>query len=163
MGSPLILSKPISGENLYIYLTMSDSTVSSVLIKEEYRVQKLIYYMGYALLDAKTRYPMVEKMALALVISAKKLRSYFQAHTIVVLTNQPLRQIMQKPEASGRLVQWAIELEEHDIQYQPRTKIKRQAAVDFVIEFTSNRLRKKRINLGALLVWKLYVDGSLNR
>ncbi|KAK9175127.1 hypothetical protein WN944_027133 [Citrus x changshan-huyou] len=100
-------------------------------------------------------------MALALVISAKKLRPYFQAHTIVVLTNQPLRQVMQKPEASGRLVQWAIELEEHDIQYQPRTKIKRQAVVDFVVEFTSNRLRKERINLGALLVWKLKVKGLL--
>ena len=89
MGSPLILSKPISGENLYIYLTMSDSTVSSVLIREEGIVEKPIYYVGYALFDAKTRYPMVEKMALALVISANKLRSYFQAHTIVVLTNNP--------------------------------------------------------------------------
>ena len=51
---------------------------------------------------------MIEKMALALVISAKKLRTYFQAHTIVVLTNQPLKQVMQKPEALGRLVQWAV-------------------------------------------------------
>ena len=96
MGSPLIPSKPISGENLYIYLTMTDSIVSSVLIKEEDKVEKPIYYVGHALLNAKMRYPMIKKMALALVISARKLRPYFQAHTTMVLTNQPLRQVMQK-------------------------------------------------------------------
>lgn len=62
-----------------------------------------------------------------------------------------------------RLVQWAVELGEHDIQYKPRIVIKGQAAADFVAEFTSNRLRKERINSGALLIWKLYVDGSSNR
>ena len=123
----------------------------------------VIYYMGHALLDAETRYLMIEKMALALVISARKLRPYFQAHTIVVLINQSLRQVIQKPEASARLVQLAVELGEHDIQYQPRTIIKGQAATNFMAEFTSNRLIKKRINSGALLIWKLYVDGSSSR
>lgn len=103
------------GENFYIDLSVLDSTVSSVLIREEDRVQRPIYYMSHALLDAKTRYPMIEKMALTLVISTGKLRPYFQAHTIVVLTNQPLRQVMQKLEPSGRLVQWAVDLGEHDI------------------------------------------------
>ena len=59
---------------------------------------------------------------------------------------------MQKPKASGRLVQWAMELGEHDIQYRPRTTIKGQTAVDFVAEFTSNRLKNERINFGALLI-----------
>lgn len=66
------LSKPMLGENLYIYLALSDLAVSSILIREEDRVQKLIYCMSHALLDAETRYLMVEKMALALVIFAKK-------------------------------------------------------------------------------------------
>ena len=105
MGSPQILFKSVLGENLYIYLVVLDSAVSSVLIREEDRVQKPIYYMSHVLLDAETKYPMIEKMAMALVIFARKLRPYFQAYTIVVLTNQPLRQVMQKLEASGRLVQ----------------------------------------------------------
>ena len=104
LGSPQILSKPILGEDLYLYLVVSDSAVSLVLIREENKVQKPIYYVSHALLDAETRYPAIEKMALALVVSARKLRPYIQAHTIVVLTNQPLRQIMQWPEVSGRLV-----------------------------------------------------------
>ena len=91
MGSPSILSKPILREDIYLYLTISDSAVSSVLIREESKVQKPVYYVSYALLDAETRYPAIEKMALALVVSDRKLRLYFQAHTIVVLTNQPLR------------------------------------------------------------------------
>ena len=59
--------------------------------------------MSKKLLDAKTRYPKLEKLALALVVASRKLRPYFHAHSVKVLTNYPLRQVLQKPEASGRL------------------------------------------------------------
>ncbi|CAL9010263.1 unnamed protein product [Prunus brigantina] len=65
-----------------------------------------------------------------------RLRPYFQAHTIYVLTNHPLRQVLQKPETSGRLVKWAIELGEFDIHYKPRPATKGQAVADFISEFT---------------------------
>ena len=48
-----------------------------------------------------------------------KLKSYFQAHTVIVLTDEPLRRAMSNPEAIGRLALWAIELSEFDIQYRP--------------------------------------------
>ena len=79
---------------------------------------------------------MVEKFALALVMASRKLRPYFQAHQIIVLTNQPLRNIIHSPKASGRLIKWAIELGEFDIKYKPRTAIKAQALADFVVECT---------------------------
>jgi hypothetical protein len=63
-----------------------------------------VQYVSKSLQDAETRYPKIEKLALALVISARKLRPYFQAHTIIVLTNLPLKQVLQKPETSGRLI-----------------------------------------------------------
>ena len=66
----------------------------------------------------------MEKLAFALVTAARKLRPYFQAHTIVLLTNHPLRKMMNKPDADGRLIQWSIELSEFDIDYRPRTVIK---------------------------------------
>ena len=59
-----------------------------------------------------------------MVHTARKVRHYFQAHSIVVLTDQPLRQILTKPEVSGRMTKWAVELAEHDLSYQPRTAIK---------------------------------------
>ena len=79
----------------------------------------------------------MEKLAFALVTVARKLRPYFQAHSVIVLTNHPLRKVMNKPNAVGRLIQWSIELSKFDIDYRPRTAIKAQALADFVAEFTS--------------------------
>ncbi|GKV46151.1 hypothetical protein SLEP1_g53159 [Rubroshorea leprosula] len=78
--------------------------ISSVLVREETKQQKPIYYISSVLHGAELRYPIAEKAALAVVTSAKKLRPYFQSHPIIVLTDQPLRQILQKPECSGRLI-----------------------------------------------------------
>ena len=78
----------------------------------------------------------MEKLAFALVTMARKLNSYFQAHTIIVLTDQPLKRAMSSPEAIGRMALWAIELSEFDIQYHPRTAIKGQVVADFIAEYT---------------------------
>ena len=68
--------------------------------------------------------------------AARKLRPYFQAHVINVLTDHLLKRAMNKLEATGRLIQWAVELNEFDIRYHPRKAIKAQALVDFITEFT---------------------------
>ena len=111
---------------------------------------------------------MNEKLALALVASSKKLRPYFQCHPIVVVTTYPLRNVLHKPDLSGRLVKWAIELSEFDISYAPRTAIKSQILADFLAEFSLNLQVtannesfsiKKHVNLSP---WILHVDGSSN-
>ncbi|KAK3007400.1 hypothetical protein RJ639_016406 [Escallonia herrerae] len=94
----------------------------AALGREEDGVQKPIYYVTKVLQDVETRYPKIDKIALALIISARRLRPYFQSHTIVVLTDQPLRKVLLSPEASGRLVNWSVELGEFDLQYKPHTK-----------------------------------------
>ncbi|KAL5540936.1 hypothetical protein UlMin_044912 [Ulmus minor] len=106
LGRPPLLSKPQEGESLILYLAVSKGAVSSALIREEEGVQWPIYYTSKSLLGAETRYPEVEKLALALMIAARKLRPYFQAHTIIVPTKFPLKQILQKPDTSGRLAKW---------------------------------------------------------
>ena len=58
-------------------------------------------------------------MAFTLVTAARKLKPYFQAHTIIVLTDQPLKRAMSSLEAAGRMALWAIELSEFDEQYRP--------------------------------------------
>ena len=78
----------------------------------------------------------MEKLAFALITAAWKLKPYFQAHTIVVLTDQPLKRAMSNPEAAGRMALWAIELSEFDMQYRPRTAIKGQIVADFIAEYT---------------------------
>ena len=67
---------------------------------------------------------MIEKLAFALITASRKLRHYFQAHVINVITNHPLKKAINKLEAAGRLIQWAIELSEFNIRYQPRNATK---------------------------------------
>lgn len=70
------------------------------------------------------------------MILSRKLRLYFQAHPIIVVTDQPLRQILHKPESLGGLIKWCMELNEFEIQYCPRNAIKGQALADFIADFT---------------------------
>ena len=134
-------------------------------MRQEEGVQKPIYYTSKALLPAETRYSPSEKMALALITTARKLRSYLQAHKIGVYTNCPLKLILQKPEVSGRLTKWAIELSEFDVEYLPRTAIKGQAVADFVAEFTEPSMEVARMMVEQTTKtfrWQLRVDGSSN-
>ena len=91
LSSPPLLSPSQPGEELFLYLAISPTVVSTALIREEERVQKPVYYASRALREAEERYPPMEKLAFALVTIARKLKPYFQAHTVVVLTDKPLR------------------------------------------------------------------------
>ena len=78
----------------------------------------------------------MEKLAFALVMAARKLKPYFQTHTIIVLTDQPLKRVMSSLEATGRMALWAIELSKFDVQYRLRTVVKGQIVADFTAEYT---------------------------
>ncbi|XP_019241234.1 PREDICTED: uncharacterized protein LOC109221226 [Nicotiana attenuata] len=140
LSSPPLLVKANPGECLLVYLAVSEVAVSAVLVRKDKGTQSPIYYISKTLIDAETRYPHLEKLALALVVVARKLRPYFQCHPIKVITTFPLRGVLHKPELSGRLAKWAIELSEHDITYQPRTAIKSQVLADFVADFSGEIL-----------------------
>ena len=94
LGNPLLLSKPTDGEPLFFYLTVSEYAISGALIREKEKVQWPVYYISKCLVDVETRYLEMEKLALALVIASRKLRLYFYSHTIQVLTNYLLMQVL---------------------------------------------------------------------
>ncbi|CAL8175031.1 unnamed protein product [Prunus armeniaca] len=137
MSRASLLSTLELGDILMIYLSVLATAVISLLIQPKESVEHPVHYVSKALQDAEIRYPDIEKLAFALVVSARRLRPNFQAHTIHVLTNQPLKQVLQNPETSERLVKWAIELGEFDIHYKPRLATKGQAVADFILEFTN--------------------------
>ena len=113
LSEPPILASPDTGETLFVYLAVSDTAVSAALLKEnEDGKQRHVFFVSKSLADAKTRYNRLEQDALALRIAAKKLRPYFQAHPIVILTDLPLWSTIHKPDLSGRMARWAIELSE---------------------------------------------------
>ena len=124
LSNPTLLSLSKEGENLYLYLVVSTTTVSTALIREQDRRQLLVYYVSQAFQRAEAKYPCIEKIAFALIIASHKLRPYFQANPILVMMDQPIKKSLSKPEATGRMIQWAIKLSQLDIEYHPRTPIK---------------------------------------
>ena len=109
----------------------------------------------------------MEKLLLALITAAKKLRHYFESHPITVITSFPLKSVLRKPELTGRLAKWSIYLSSYDINYKPRTTIKSQVLADFVADFGPQMKKKARLEVDAVETqddnpWLLYVDGSSN-
>ncbi|KAI5323900.1 hypothetical protein L3X38_032973 [Prunus dulcis] len=155
MSRAPLLSTPAPRDILTIYLSISATVVSSVLIRPHEGAEHPVHYVSKALQDVQVRYPDIEKLAFALVVSARRLRPYFQVHTIHVLTNQPLRQELQKPETSGRLVKWAIELEPQVLTV-PQI-ITEPTLSSNLVHVASNGT----LDLTQPL-WTLYVDGSSN-
>ncbi|GKV00762.1 hypothetical protein SLEP1_g13399 [Rubroshorea leprosula] len=159
LASAPLLSKPVEGESLYLYLGVTAGAISSVLLREKNKNQKPICYVSKVLQGAEQNYPLAEKAAFALVYTARKLRAYFQSHQIIVYTDLPLRRILQKPELSGRLIGWSVELSEYDLKFQPRTTIKGQAVADFLVECAPAAVKEKAPEHP---FWVLYVDGAAN-
>jgi hypothetical protein len=159
LSSTPLLSRTILGEPLYLYLAISPIAVSAALIRKEANIQKLVYFINRALRGAEQRYMQMEKMAFALTVASRKLRPYFQAHTIKVLTKYPLKKVLRKLDLSERLVNWAIELSKFDVEFVSRNAIKGQVLADFVAEFTGiTEEAPLKVDL-----WIIYVDGSAAR
>ena len=136
LSSPSLISPSRPREELYLYLAVSQAAVSVALVREEDGSQRPVYFTSRAFWGAEERYPQMEKRAFAFVTTAWKLKPYFQAYTIVVLTDKPLRRVMNSPEATRRMALWAMELSEFDIQYCLQTTIKGKVVANFIAKFT---------------------------
>jgi len=79
---------------------------------------------------------------------------------VVVMTNLPIQKVLQKPDVAGRMVRWAVELSDFDIQYEPRGSIKGKVYADFVAELSPGG-DPQEMELGSQ--WMLSVDGSSNQ
>ncbi|RVW94628.1 Gypsy retrotransposon integrase-like protein 1 [Vitis vinifera] len=142
-----------------MYLAVSEWAISVVLFRcPSPKEQKPIYYVNRALADVETRYSKMELTALALRSAAQKLRPYFQAHPVIVLTDQPLRNILHKPDLTGRMLQWVIELSEFGIELQPRLSMKGQVMADFVLEYSRRPNQYQESSNQEW--WTLRVDGA---
>ena len=87
-----------------MYLAVSETAISAALIKEEDRKQLPVYYVSQVFQGAEFRYPRIEKIAFALIVASRKLRQYFQANLILVMTDQPIKKSMKQLEVAGRMI-----------------------------------------------------------
>ncbi|XP_050248599.1 uncharacterized protein LOC126695837 [Quercus robur] len=175
LSRPPIMSSPEADEVLFAYIAVAPHAVSLVLIREDNGTQRLVYYVRKSLHEAEIRYLPLEKVVLAIVQAMRKLPHYFQAHTIVVLTQLLLRSILRSTDYIGRIAKWGTILGAFDIRYMPRTAVKGQVLADLVAEFAepSPEERGGALSTDEKLVgtvsqqepicWKAYVDGTANQ
>ncbi|GJU76214.1 reverse transcriptase domain-containing protein [Tanacetum coccineum] len=156
------LTAPEEKEELIIYLATAKEAVSVVLITEREAKQMLIYFVSRALRGPEVNYTSMEKLVLALVYVSKHLKRYFQAHPIIVVTDQPIKQVLSKPKVAGRLQKWSIELGEYSIHYRPRVSVKGQILADFIVERPEEDDPDTAMEVEDELPerWILFTDGS---
>ncbi|XP_059638784.1 uncharacterized protein LOC132281065 [Cornus florida] len=136
-----VLSAPEPSEKLFLYLGVSSIAASGVLICCAEGKQYPVFYVSKTLTEAERCYSKAEQVILSLVHAKRKLRHYFESHPISVLTTFPIRVILHKPDLSGRITKWAIELSSFDITYEPRTAVKGQAVANFLLECIGIKLQ----------------------
>jgi len=104
LASPPVLCKPQLGTPLCLFFVVTKKAISSVLLQEQDQVQKSIYFVSKVLQGPEVRYQDIEKAALVVLFSARRLRHYFQSFTVIVITDLPIRKVLQKPDVAGRMV-----------------------------------------------------------
>ena len=92
--------------------------------------------------EAEVRYLPLEKATLVVMLGTHKLPHYFQAHTVVVFTQLPLKTILRSADYTGIIAKWGIILGAFDIKYMPRNSIKGQVLADLVAEFTELKIEE---------------------
>jgi hypothetical protein len=164
LAHALILTPPEDGEPLYLYVTATTQVVSAVIVVERTEeghtlpVQRPVYYISEVLSETKARYPQVQKLLYAVVLAWRKLRHYFEAHPVTVVSSFPLGEIIRNPDAAGRIAKWSVELMGETLAYAPRKVIKSQILADFVAEWMDTKLPPPQIQAEC---WTLYFDGSV--
>ena len=130
-------------EVLFAYIAMASHPVNLVLIRVDNGMQRLVYYVRKSLHETEIRYLPLEKAILAVVHATRKLPHYFQSHTIVVLTQLPLRSLLRSTNYTGRIAKWDTILGAFDIKYMSRTSVKGQVLADLVVEFAKTPLKER--------------------
>jgi hypothetical protein len=125
-----ILTPPRDGEPLYLYVTVTTQVVSVVIVVERTEdghallVQRSVHYISEVLSETKARDPQVQKLLYAVVLARCKLRHYFEAHPVTVVSSFLLGEIIQNPDAASRIAKWSVELMGETLAYVPRKAIK---------------------------------------
>jgi hypothetical protein len=125
LTSAPILVPPATGEALLIYVATTTQVVSATIVVERQEeghallVQRPVYFISEVLSETKIRYPQIQKLLYAVILTRRKLRHYFESHPVTVVSSFPLGEIIQCREASGRIAKWVVEIMGETISFAP--------------------------------------------
>ncbi|GJY21960.1 reverse transcriptase domain-containing protein [Tanacetum coccineum] len=161
------LTPPFPKETLYAYLAVANEAVSAVLLTDRNGRQCPVQYVSRTLNDAEKNYSPLEKLALSLVNMTRRLRRYFEAHPVKVITDQPIKNILSRTEASGKLAKYAVEIGTYKISFLPRNAIKGQVLADFLSDAPDGEAEEEYFRMPEVPpevddteVWTLFTDGA---
>jgi ribonuclease HI len=164
LTSAPILVPPAAGEAILIYIAATTQVVSAAIVVERREeghallVQRPIYFISEVLSETKIRYPQIQKLLYAVILTQRKLRHYFESHPVTVVSSFPLGEIIQCQEALGRIAKWVVKIMGETISFAPRKAIKSQFLADFMDEWVDTQLPTAPIQPE---LWTMYFDGSL--
>jgi hypothetical protein len=151
-----MLVPPQQDRPFYIYLSVGDTSITSVVVQVYDGKEKVVFYLNKRMLDMETRYHEIEKLCLCLFFTCTKLRHILlSAEIIVICKSDVIKHMLSAPMLKGWLRKWMFVLLEFDIRYQLVKAVKGQALADLIVE-------RINTNIATLSVraWAMYFDGS---
>ena len=142
LSTSLMLTLPEKYEPLLLYIVATTTVVSMAIVVERaeeghvYKVQRSVYYISKVLSESKAKYPHVQNILYAHLITSRKLRHYFDEHKVIVVSDFPLSDVLHNQDATGRISKWSVELRAQNIEFASHKAIKSQVLADFIAEWT---------------------------
>ncbi|KAL0340289.1 UNVERIFIED_CONTAM: hypothetical protein Sradi_4545700 [Sesamum radiatum] len=161
------------GRLLILYVAAQERSVGILLAqKNDEGKENALYYLSRTMTLNELKYSPIEKLCLALIFSIKKLKHYFQSHSIHLVSKaNPLKYVMAKPVLSDRLARWYLQLQQFEITYVPQKAVKGQVLKDFLAdhpipaewELSDDLPDEDVLMIEVTLPWKMYFDGASHK
>jgi hypothetical protein len=125
LSKPPVLVPPQQDRPFYVYLSVGDTSITSVVIQVHDDKERVVFYLSRRMLDAETRYPDIEKLCLCLFFTCTKLcHILLSAEIIVICKSDVIKHMLSAPVLKGRLGKWMFALSESIFDTNPRRRLK---------------------------------------